>query len=84
MSNAAVIAYTSSGVEMVTPIDPERLNALAKWICDEACITNMQDCHKCTENCVPCDDFAHQRSRNGYCDRCRDFAGRLLAEAPLG
>lgn len=79
-----ILAVTSGGVEVVLPVDPESLKVLAQWICDEACVTNQTESHNCGPDCPACNNYEYEQEKNGgYCDKCRDFAGRLLTESPL-
>ncbi len=76
------LAYTSSGVESVTLIDQEKLDHLARWLCQENEYHYVVEKSRC---CAATDQaFESQQQQNGgYCHICKDFAGELLSHFDL-
>lgn len=67
-------------VKEATQVDQQQLSALALWLCveDQYCNGLWQNA-KTTEASER--RFEAERERNGgYCDNCRDHAGRILAK----
>lgn len=67
-------------VKEATPVDQQRLDALATWLCQET-----EYCDSLWHNAKTTEAserrFDAERERNGgYCDDCRDHAGRILAK----
>ena len=87
MRNEA-IAATHFGVDTVSLLSKSALDGLARWLC----VTEMyhDDRHRRGQMTQDQWDksetiFEEQCERNeGYCDACRDFAGRLLSQFDLG
>ena len=82
-----ILAHTSSGVETVSQLDKDALDKLARWLCEE---NAYHDTHYYSrqqrEHNVEADDRrydAEYKANGGYCDRCKDFAGELLANFDL-
>ena len=76
------LAYTSSGVEDVTVIDQEKLNQLARWLCQEK--EYHYPLEKMRTRQVADHEFERQQKENGgYCQICKDFAGELLSHFDL-
>lgn len=75
-----MLAFTSSGVEMVSLIMSRDLDQLGRWLCDDKEFHEFADRHKCADECDCMERFEREQKRNGgYCDHCRDFAGELLS-----
>ena len=73
-----VLVYTSNGVETGVTISKPDLDRLALWLCrtDEYC------CRLSYSNTLGEDAQIEReiRANGGYCDRCKDHAGKLLSE----
>ncbi len=69
------LVYTTDGVQDAPEIDADALKALAKFFCDDC----MHDRLPQQSN----ERFESAVDVNGYCDRCRDFAGSILARFNL-
>ena len=69
-----MLALTSSGVEDVTLIDPAELDRLATWLCE------TDEYHARLYNNSTSDaSFTEQFNTNGFCNKCCDHAGEILA-----
>ena len=79
MRNEA-LAATAFGVQTVSVLDKDAVRDLALFLCREAESHVDSPTHKCSPDC-DCDKrFERECKRNGgYCDPCRDFAGKLLS-----
>ena len=78
------LAYTSSGVEDVTVIDQEKLNDLARWLCQEKeyhyPIEKMREAGRTPNTRAEDARFDREVKENGgYCHICKDFAGEILS-----
>lgn len=63
-----------------TQVDQQQLDALALWLCreDEYCNALW---HNARTTTASEDRFESERKENGgYCDECRNHAGRILAK----
>jgi hypothetical protein len=68
------LALTDYGVEEVALLDPETLKKLAKFLCDA-------NVHEANATEVSNEAWERQEAANGgYCDFCRDFAGKVMAK----
>lgn len=77
------IALTSNGVEDVKLLDEKKLDFMASWLCEETSYHDYRDAFHRNGRIGLTDKemqgFEAQRDRNGgYCDDCRDFAGKIL------
>lgn len=67
-------------VREATQVDQQQLDALALWLCkkDEYCISLWHNAKTTTASEYR---FESEREENGgYCDDCRNHAGRILAK----
>lgn len=80
-----VLAHTSSGVETVSQLDKDALDKLAKWLCEENSYHDfaLKLTAGYTADQVEQQFDRQQKTNGGYCDRCKDFAGELLANFDL-
>lgn len=73
-----VLVYTSNGVETGTIIRQQDLDRLAVWLhqVDDYCA------HFPYNGSIAEDERIERecRENHGYCDRCKDHAGKLLSE----
>jgi hypothetical protein len=80
---AQVLAYTNTGVETVSVLDRPSLDNLARWLCQEDSYHDRHDAFYASKNANDSDTFAvferEKRNNGGYCDSCRDYAGKILA-----
>jgi hypothetical protein len=76
-----VTVYTPNGVETGTVLALAELNRLAFWLCQVAEYCSVLPY---TGSRAEDDRWEREREDNGgYCDHCRDFAGKLLSEFAL-
>ena len=72
------LVLTDSGVADCPVIDPEQLDALARWLCAERAYHDRVANSDTSEI-----EFEIQVEEHGHCDICRDFAGEILARFNL-
>ena len=73
-----LVLTTDGRVEDALPIDRKKLDLLAGFLCGQADYHDAAEAHSTRRTTDR--EFDRQRERNGgYCDLCRDFAGRILA-----
>lgn len=71
-----VLALTDNGVEMVMPLDQEQVDAVAKWLCENA----VHDYKGRSTSEAVLDAYDRQVQHQGYCDDCMHLAGELVAK----
>ena len=75
----AILVYTDgAGVQLGTVIDRTSLDTVGRWLCqvDEYCSHFPYTGSAAEDARIE----REQKENGGYCDRCREFAGKLLAQ----
>lgn len=78
----ALKVLVDGSVETAAPIDEAQLDALATWLCqkDEYCNSLSHNSNPMNIN-VAYGRFERERESNGgYCNDCRNHAGRILGK----
>lgn len=78
LTGHTVTVYTPDGVTTGTVLALADLNRLGWWLCQSA-----EYCQHFPYTGSESEDRrieAEHKRNGGYCDRCRDFAGKLLSE----
>ncbi len=65
------LVYTTDGVQDAPEIDADALKALAKFFCEDELHDRLPQQSDL--------EYESAVDLHGYCDRCRDFAGGILA-----
>ena len=76
------LVLTDDGVAECPEINRDQLDALAQWLCEH---NNYHDrLQGWAAGQVADEEFERQhRDNGGYCNLCRDFAGKILAQFTL-